>query len=87
MTTQKYKKSGNRGLFDEQDTNQKLSAIGNPLEKISFVIDFEIFRSNLEEGILNKDKRNNAGAKPFDVVMMFKILILFQEVSWHGKWR
>lgn len=76
MTKQKYKKSGNRGLFDEQYTHQKLSAIGNPLEKISFVIEFKIFRSNLEEGILNKDKRNNAGAKPFDVVMMFKILIL-----------
>jgi hypothetical protein len=48
MTEQKYKKSGNRGLFDEQDTYQKLSAIGNPLEKISFVVDFEIFRSTLE---------------------------------------
>ncbi|MBS4062626.1 MAG: IS5 family transposase [Bacteroidetes bacterium] len=76
MTTQKYKKSGNRGLFDEQDSCQKLSAIGNPLEKISLVVDFEIFRNTLEQGILNKDKRNNAGAKPFDVVMMFKILIL-----------
>jgi IS5 family transposase len=76
MTTQKYKKSGNRGLFDEQDTCQKLSAIGNPLEKISLVVDFEIFRNTLEQGVLNKDKRNNAGAKPFDVVMMFKILIL-----------
>ena len=76
MIAQKYKKSGNRGLFDEQENYQKLSAIGNPLEKISLVIDFEIFRNTLEQGILNKDKKNNAGAKPFDVVMMFKILIL-----------
>lgn len=76
MTTQKYKKTGNRSLFDEQEAQEKLSVIGNPLEKISSVIDFEFFRTTLEEGILNKDKKNNAGAKPFDVIMMFKILIL-----------
>ncbi|HAL65097.1 MAG: Transposase, IS4 family [Bacteroidetes bacterium 38_7] len=76
MRTQIYKTTGNRGFFDEQDTYQKLSAIGNPLEKISLVVDFEIFRKSLEQGLLNKDKKNNAGAKPYDVVMMFKILIL-----------
>ena len=76
MITQKYKKTGNRGLFDDQDTYQKLSAIGNPLEKISLVVDFEFFREILEEGVLTQEKKSNAGAKPFDVVMMFKILIL-----------
>ena len=76
MKTQKYKKTGNRGLFDEQETYEKLSAIGNPLEKVSKVVDFELFRHTLEEGILNHDKKSNAGAKPFDVIMMFKILIL-----------
>jgi len=43
---------------------------------ISNVIDFEIFRNTLKESLLNKEKKSNAGAKPFDVVMMFKILIL-----------
>jgi len=76
MQEQKYKKSGNRGLFDEQETSQKLSIIGNPLEMISIVIDFEVFRENLESKLLNQDKKNNAGAKPYDVVMMFKIMIL-----------
>lgn len=76
MTTQKYKKTGNKSLFDEQEAHEKLSVIGNPLEKISSVIDFEFFRTTLEEGVLNQDKKNNAGAKPFDVIMMFKILIL-----------
>jgi len=55
---------------------KKLSAIGNPLERISEVIDFEMFRQTLEENVLNHNKKNNASAKPFDVVMMFKILIL-----------
>jgi IS5 family transposase len=76
MTAQKYKTTGNRGLFDEQDTYQKLSDIGNPLEKISKVIDFEMFRAVLEPKLLNQGKKNNAGAKPFDVVMMFKIVVL-----------
>jgi hypothetical protein len=71
-----YKITGNRGLFDEQETIQKLSEIGNPLERISQVIDFEAFRVNLESKLLNANKKNNAGAKPYDVVMMFKILIL-----------
>jgi len=73
---QKYKTKGNRGLFDEQENYEKLSALGNPLEKISKVVDFEAFRDTLEATLLNKEKKNNAGAKPFDVVMMFKILIL-----------
>ena len=73
---QKYKLSGNRGLFDEEENYQKLSNIGNPLEMISNVIDFEVFRDSLEGKLLNKNKKNNAGAKPYDVLLMFKIMIL-----------
>lgn len=76
MASQKYKKSGNRGLFDDQETYEKLSAIGNPLEKIINVVEFEMFRDILETKLLNQNKKNNAGAKPYDVVMMFKIMIL-----------
>ena len=76
MVSQKYKKSGNRGLFDDQKTYEKLSAIGNPLEKIINVVEFEMFRDILETKLLNQNKKNNAGAKPYDVVMMFKIMIL-----------
>jgi IS5 family transposase len=76
MKSPLFKSIGNRGLFDEQDTEEKLSKIGNPLEMISKVVDFEIFRALLEEALLNKEKKSNAGAKPYDVVMMFKIMIL-----------
>ena len=76
MTREKYKTKGNKGLFDEQFTIERLSVIGNPLEKISKVINFESFRTTLESKLLNTEKKNNAGAKPFDVVMMFKIMIL-----------
>jgi IS5 family transposase len=50
--------------------------MGNPLDKISSVMDFDFFRKLLESKLLNSDKKNNAGAKPFDLVMMFKIMIL-----------
>jgi len=76
MELQAYKMQGTKGLFDEQFTVDRLSEIGNPLEKISNVIDFEAFRKTLESTLLNTNKKNNAGAKPYDVVMMFKIMIL-----------
>ena len=71
-----YKSQGEKGLFDEHFSSAHLSTMGNPLESISKVIDFEIFRSTLEARLLNTSKKSNAGAKPFDVVVMFKILIL-----------
>lgn len=70
------KAQGKKSLFDEQFTIERLSEIGNPLEAISKVIDFEMFRSTIEDKLLNTNKKSNAGAKPFDVVMMFKIIIL-----------
>jgi len=71
-----YKTRGNKGLFDEQFNNEQLSSMGNPLEAISKVLDFEMFRPLLESKLLNRAKKNNAGARPFDVVLMFKILLL-----------
>ena len=76
MNKQIYKSTGKKSLFDDQFSAEKLSEIGNPLDKISNVFDFEIFRVLLESKLLNVTKKNNAGAKPFDVVLMFKILIL-----------
>jgi transposase, IS5 family len=73
---QHYKSQGKKGLFDEQFSIEKLSAIGNPLAMVSKVIDFEMFRPTLEDKLLNTAKKNNAGAKPFDVVLMFKIIVL-----------
>jgi len=71
-----YKTQGKKGLFDEEFTKDRLSVMGNPLEAVSKVIDFEMFRKTLESKLLNTNKKNNAGAKPYDVVMLFKILIL-----------
>ena len=76
MITQVYKTGGKKGLFDNQFTTEKLSEIGNPLAMISKVVDFEMFRDLLESKLLNTNKKNKAGAKPYDVLLMFKIIIL-----------
>lgn len=72
----KYKPQGKITLFDAENTQQKLSNLGNPLERLERAVDFEMFREELEDALLNKSKKTNVGAKPYDVVMMFKIMIL-----------
>ena len=74
--SRRYKTHGKIGLFDKEFATRQLSEMGNPLEAISKVVDFEYFRSILETKMLNANKKNNAGAKPFDVVVMFKIMLL-----------
>ena len=39
--------SDQRGLFDLDERYQRLSAAGDPLEKLSALIDFEMFRTDL----------------------------------------
>jgi IS5 family transposase len=76
MATIKYRPTGNTGLFDKEFNSEKLIKLGNPLEKIAKVVDFEMFRAELELNMLNHDKTSNAGAKPIDVVLMFKVLVI-----------
>jgi len=76
MNKQNYKSQGKESMFDEHFITEQLSNIGNPLEAISKVIDFELFRPTLEAKLQNTNKKSNAGAKPFDYVTMFKIMVL-----------
>ena len=48
-----YETQGNKSLFDKQFITEFLSNIGNPLESISRVIDFEIYKDLLEDKLLN----------------------------------
>lgn len=75
QSKQTYKKQGNISLFDSEETMDRLNSLGNPLEKLSRVVDFEMFREDLETG-LYKEKFTNVGAQPYDYVLMFKILVL-----------
>jgi len=64
-----------RGFFDENDRLQELSELGDPLEKLTAVIDWEMFRPVLTR-VLKKEAQGPGGRPPYDYVMMFKILIL-----------
>lgn len=62
-------------FFDEADRLAKLTKLKDPLEALKQHIDFEIFRPQLA-AVFKKDSKSAAGRKAYDVVLMFKILIL-----------
>ncbi|SNA76701.1 IS5 family transposase [Flavobacterium psychrophilum] len=71
----KFKRHRDYGFFDQDIRLTKLSELGDPLEKLNAHIDFEIFRDLLETR-LSKIAKGKGGRKPYDYVLMFKILIL-----------
>jgi transposase, IS5 family len=71
----KFKRHRDYGFFDQDIRLTKLSKLGDPLEKLNKHIDFEIFR-NLLETNFSKIAKGKGGRKPYDYVLMFKILIL-----------
>ena len=63
-------------IFLDFDTRlHRIDKAGDPLTKINSTIDWEIFRPILEK-VRRKKKKSNAGAKGFDPILLFKILIL-----------
>lgn len=71
----KFKRSRALGFFDVEIRLSKLSKLGDPLERLSLGLDFELFRSYLT-GQLAKIAKGAGGRPPYDYVLMFKILIL-----------
>jgi len=65
------------GLFDVEERAAQLTKRGDPLVGLKARIDWEAFQPELKR-VHEKDRKSNAGAKPFDVVLMFKILVLQQ---------
>ena len=63
------------GLFGLSDHMKRISEDGDPLETLETVIDFEWFRTILEEA-LNYGDGAKGGRPPFDPVTMFKAMIL-----------
>ena len=63
------------GLFDWQTRFEQLDSGGDPLIKLNKIVDWEQFRSPLET-IRDKERKSSAGRRPFDVILMFKIMIL-----------
>ncbi len=73
----KYRKNEHsQSLFEHEKVMQSLSAMGNPLENISRLVDFEMFRSTLESSLFTEERRSNAGRRPIDPVLMFKVMVV-----------
>lgn len=64
-----------KSLFSLSDPLDALSKEGDPLEVLQETVDFEYFRTWLVEGLGCGDG-SKGGRPPFDLVMMFKVLIL-----------
>jgi hypothetical protein len=68
------------GFFDVEERLLELSAKGDDLERIVGLVDFAIFRAELERAVLRAD--GTKGGRPaFDHVLMFKVLLL---AAMHG---
>ncbi len=67
------------GLFDCAIRFDQLDAAGDPLATLKTAIDWEAFRCDIEaarEAMREDHRKSPAGRKPFDAVLMFKILII-----------
>lgn len=67
--------AGISGCRDSEARLKELSAEGDPLEKLSSTVDFEMFRPLLEKAV-RRSGTSKGGRPPFDPVSMFKALIL-----------
>ena len=62
------------GFFDLDERYARLNE-RDPLVKLNQIIDWEAFREPLSV-LRNPPRKSQAGRKPCDVVLMFKILVL-----------
>ena len=69
---------GQLGFFDADRRLAALSEKGDPLEAITALVPWESFRAEIEAVVLTPDeaKKSKAGRKPFDAIMMFRMLVL-----------
>ena len=63
------------GFWDESLRLEKLSKLGDSLEKLNRAIDWELFRPRLAK-VFKKQAKGAGGRPPFDCLMMFKVLVL-----------
>ena len=60
-----------KGFFDEEFRLEKLSRLGDSLEKLNERIDWELFRPALD-GVFPKKAAEKGGRPPFDYVLMLR---------------
>jgi hypothetical protein len=63
------------GFFDVDERLKELSAKGDDLERLSAIVDFEMFGADWERAVPRSD-RSKGGRPPYDHVLIFRVLIL-----------
>ena len=63
------------GFWDLDERYQRLSAVGDPLEKLNAIIPWPVFEKPLAKALKRSDG-SKGGRPPFPAVLMFKILVL-----------
>ncbi|MAS15152.1 MAG: IS5/IS1182 family transposase [Nitratireductor sp.] len=66
---------GQAGFWDIDERYVRLSEAGDPLEKLSAVVPWEVFRKPLSKTLKRSDG-SKGGRPPYDPVLMFKIMVL-----------
>jgi transposase, IS5 family len=65
------------GLFDDHFLMEKLTKLGDPLQKLSNYIDWDIFKAPLHKAFADETKnRSKGGRPPFDKLVLFKALLI-----------
>jgi len=63
------------GLFDLDRRYEELAKAGDPLVKLDEVVDFELFRGEIERALAFSDG-SKGGRPPWDAVLMFEAFVL-----------
>ena len=66
---------GQPGFWDLDERYERLSAVGDPLEKLNSIIPWPVFETPLAKALKRSDGAKG-GRPPFPAVLMFKILVL-----------
>jgi hypothetical protein len=69
------KHNGQFGFFDYEKQLDRIYQLNDFLPKLNSLIQWEIFRPTLNK-VREKERLSNAGRRAFDVVLMFKILVI-----------
>ena len=70
-----FKQHRDKGFFDEEFRLSRLSKQNDPLEKLNKLIDWEMFRPELD-AVFKKTPKGKGGRRPYDYVLLFKMSIL-----------
>src|SRR3972149_4023668 len=65
------------GLFDDHFLLEKLTRLGDPLQKLNEFINWKIFEPSINEAFKNEDRDLSKGGRPpFDRLMLFRALMI-----------